>query len=64
MKTDELLAILRKMSVRSEEIRSNMWFLEKATDSMAFNLIAIFNYGYMMGKRDERAKRKVKIDYR
>lgn len=58
MDNDELLAILREMPMRSEEIRSNVWLLEKANDSIAFNLMNIFNYGYMMGKRDERAKRK------
>lgn len=58
MNNEELLAILREMPVRSEEIRDHVWFLENAYDCMSANLMSIFNYGYMLGKRDERAKRK------
>lgn len=58
MEKEKLLAILRKMPTGSDEIRDNVWYLEKADNCIAFNLINIFNYGYMMGKRDERAKRK------
>lgn len=58
MSQEELLAILKKMPFRSEEIRDNVWYLEKANNCTALNLMGIFNYGYMMGKREERAKRK------
>lgn len=58
MSQEELLAILKEMPLRSEEIRDNVWYLEKANNFTAFNLMNIFNYGYMMGKRDERAKKK------
>lgn len=58
MNKEEVLAIVREMSMRPEEVRRIVWYLEKATDSRAFNMMNIFNYGYMMGVRAERAKKK------
>lgn len=61
MTKEELFTIVKRMPIRSEEVRGNIYLLENDSDSMAFNLIRIFNYGYMMGKRDERAKKKKAI---
>ncbi len=58
MSKEEVLSILNKMPLRSDEVRQNIWFLETVSDSPSYNLLSIFNYGYMMGKRDERAKKK------
>ena len=58
MSKEQVLSIVRKMSVRDDEIRSVVWYLERATDIEAYNIMNVFNYGYMLGVQAERAKRK------
>ena len=58
MSKEEILSILNKMPVRSEEIRQNIWTIETSSDSPSGILLSIFNYGYMIGKQEERAKKK------
>lgn len=58
----EVLKIVREMPVRSDEVRDIVWALENATDITPFNLMNIFNYGYMIGKQEERAKKRKAIN--
>lgn len=54
------LKCLNVMSVGSIEILEEILYLydRKAKGAKSAALVEIFNYGYMMGKRDERAKKK------
>jgi len=58
MSKEEILKIVNEMPVHSDEVRQVIWFLEKSDESRAFSLINIFNYGLMLGKQQERARRK------
>ena len=58
--SEKELSILKKMPIGSQERVDAIFYLydKEKQGSEAIGLIDIFNYGYMMGKRDERAKRK------
>lgn len=57
------LKSLRAMPIGSQERRKEIFYLydKERKGSSCIGLIDIFNYGYMMGKRDERAKKKKAI---
>lgn len=60
MISEKDLSILSRMPVGSRE-RINIilkLYAKEEQDLKTIGLIDIFNYGYMMGKREERAKRK------
>lgn len=58
MSKEQVLSIVRKMPVRLDEVRCIVRYLERATDIGSFNIMNVFNYGYMLGVQAERAKRK------
>lgn len=63
MISEKDLKRLKLMSVGPVERFSEIFYLYDKEDKGAScaGLIDIFNYGYMMGKRDERAKKKKAI---
>ena len=63
MISEKDLKSLRVMPIGSQERRKEIFYLydKESKASSAIGLIDIFNYGYMMGKRDERAKKKKAI---
>lgn len=63
MISEKDLEVLKLIPIGIEERLKEIYYLydkedEEDEGSTCFGLIDIFNYGYMMGKRDERAKRK------
>ena len=57
---DKTLSILKQMPMGSKERLNTIFNLYDMNEvgSECIGLVNIFNYGYLLGKREERARRK------